>query len=86
MASEHWTESRRWKLTRAENENMRMSLTTVVYVQNMERTLLVWVGHQSVSHIVDMKSIIYFSTDYIYFMQMLHGQYNATDDISTSTS
>lgn len=50
----------------------------------MKRTLLVWVGHQSVSWIVNMKSIIYFSTDCIYSMQMLHGHYTATDDISTS--
>lgn len=46
----------------------------------MERTLLVWVGHQSV---LDMKSIMYFSTDFIFFMQMLHWHSTAADDIST---
>lgn len=50
----------------------------------MEKALLVWIGHQSVARIVDRKSIIYFSTDYIYFMQMLHGHYIATDEISIS--
>lgn len=48
----------------------------------MERTLLVWVGHQSAAR-TDTKSIISFSTDYIYFRQMLHGHYTATDDIWT---
>lgn len=48
----------------------------------MERSLLVWVGYQSVSRI-DTKSIISFSTDYIYFMQMQHWHYTPTDDILT---